>query len=85
MTSYCFAYRFLSRLNGCNLSERSSEALSSVISSLSSNLRELDLSDNNLRDSGIKQLSVGLESQHCALETLGSGLTNTLCQIFTKK
>ncbi|XP_030196154.1 NLR family CARD domain-containing protein 3-like [Gadus morhua] len=65
-----------SLLNGCDLSQRCCEALASVLSSNSSSLRELDLSNNYLQDSGVKLLSTGLGSPHCTLETLRSVLLN---------
>uniref|UniRef100_A0A3Q3X0S6 NACHT domain-containing protein n=1 Tax=Mola mola TaxID=94237 RepID=A0A3Q3X0S6_MOLML len=60
-------------LSGCNLSERSCEALSSVLSSQSSSLTELDLSHNDLQDSGVERLCAGLKSPHCRLDHLRSG------------
>ncbi|XP_039907636.1 protein NLRC3-like isoform X1 [Simochromis diagramma] len=57
-------------LCACTVSERSCRVLSSVLSSQSSRLRELDLSNNNLKDSGVKILSSGLKSLHCKLNTL---------------
>ncbi|XP_013763215.1 protein NLRC3-like, partial [Pundamilia nyererei] len=58
------------RLSHCNLAETACEALSSVLSMRFSSLRELDLSNNNVKDLGLKLLSVGLESPYCKLETL---------------
>lgn len=74
-----YLFFFFFRLNVCNLSEKSCEVLSSVLTSQSSSLRELDLSDNDLKDSGVKLLLTGLESPDCKMETLR--LDYVLCSL----
>lgn len=52
------------RLRSCRISDGGCAVLSSA---LRSNLRELDLSENYFRDSGVKQLSYILEEPQCKL------------------
>ncbi|XP_061565173.1 NACHT, LRR and PYD domains-containing protein 12-like [Cololabis saira] len=69
-------------LSDCNLSEDICADLSSVLSSQSSSLTELDLSNNHLQDSGLKKMCPGLESPHCHLESLrlsGCNLSEDIC------
>ncbi|XP_058233167.1 NLR family CARD domain-containing protein 3-like [Hemibagrus wyckioides] len=73
-------------LNNCGLNEEGCALLASVLSSKSSNLRELDLSRNKLRDSGVKCLSAVLENLHCNLETLrlsGCEISDEGCDALT--
>ncbi|XP_066529657.1 uncharacterized protein [Hoplias malabaricus] len=55
---------------GCNLSEQSITTLTAALQSENCSLKELDLSNNDLRDSGVEKISEGLKSPHCKLETL---------------
>ncbi len=51
------------------MKEEGCAALTSALSSNLSHLRELDLSNNHLQDSGIKLL-IGLKSPNCQLNIL---------------
>ncbi|XP_076144535.1 NACHT, LRR and PYD domains-containing protein 12-like [Alosa pseudoharengus] len=57
------------RLAGCKLTEESCKAVASALQS-SISLKELDLSVNDLKDSGVQLLSAGLSSPHCKLTSL---------------
>uniref|UniRef100_A0A665TDR6 NACHT domain-containing protein n=1 Tax=Echeneis naucrates TaxID=173247 RepID=A0A665TDR6_ECHNA len=58
------------RLAGCGLSETGCDVMASALKSNPSHLRDLDLSQNHIEDSGLKLVCAGLESPNCGLETL---------------
>uniref|UniRef100_A0A087Y2Q4 B30.2/SPRY domain-containing protein n=1 Tax=Poecilia formosa TaxID=48698 RepID=A0A087Y2Q4_POEFO len=57
-------------LSVCDLSVRSCAALSTVLRAPLSCLRELDLSNNNLQDEGVKLVAAGLKTPTCKLQIL---------------
>ncbi|XP_064166300.1 uncharacterized protein LOC135240591 [Anguilla rostrata] len=69
MSSNCKLQRL--GLGWCNLTEGCCDVLASVLHSPHSELRDLELRDNELQDSGVRALSAGLEDPHCKLQRLG--------------
>uniref|UniRef100_A0A8C4RIL4 NACHT domain-containing protein n=1 Tax=Erpetoichthys calabaricus TaxID=27687 RepID=A0A8C4RIL4_ERPCA len=73
----------LYRLNSCYLTSGCCNTLSLVLSTKHSRLVHLELSDNNLEDSGVHLLCEGLRNTNCKLETLelsSCGLTFKCCK-----
>uniref|UniRef100_A0AAR2JN30 B30.2/SPRY domain-containing protein n=1 Tax=Pygocentrus nattereri TaxID=42514 RepID=A0AAR2JN30_PYGNA len=60
----------------CKLSAQSCDTLNSVLQTESSCLKELDLSNNDLYDSGLANLFAGLKSSICKLQILRLALCN---------
>jgi len=60
----------LYRLKDCGVTYEGCADLASALSSNPSHLRHLSVSENNLGDSGVKQLSSVLKNPVCKLEEL---------------
>uniref|UniRef100_A0A3B1KL29 Uncharacterized protein n=1 Tax=Astyanax mexicanus TaxID=7994 RepID=A0A3B1KL29_ASTMX len=71
------------RLSNSNITEEGSSALSSAICSNPSHLTELDLSENKLGNSGVKQICGILENPDCGLQKLDLSFCNITEQGYT--
>ncbi|XP_064169524.1 uncharacterized protein LOC135242401 isoform X9 [Anguilla rostrata] len=72
------------KLNSCDLTEKSCNIVASALQSSNSPLRDLDLSYNNLGDSGVELLCAVLMTPNCKLQRLGLGwcnLTEGCCDV----
>ncbi|XP_043110023.1 NACHT, LRR and PYD domains-containing protein 3-like isoform X2 [Puntigrus tetrazona] len=67
-------------LSGCGPSDQHCEIVSSALKSSNCFLRELDLSNNDLQDSGVKLLSDGLKRPNCQLQILRFAVCNLTAQ-----
>ncbi|XP_051966659.1 protein NLRC5-like isoform X45 [Xyrauchen texanus] len=70
-------------MSGCDLMVQHCEIVSSALQSSNSPLRELDLSNNDVQDSGVKLICDALKTTNCHLEILrlcGCNLTDQCCE-----
>uniref|UniRef100_A0AAY5K832 NACHT domain-containing protein n=1 Tax=Esox lucius TaxID=8010 RepID=A0AAY5K832_ESOLU len=74
---------FLYRLAGCGITEEGCASLVSALKSNPSSLKQLDLSDNDLHDNGVKTISALLQNLQCRLEILSIKhfLSEYLCSL----
>uniref|UniRef100_A0A3B1JFP3 Uncharacterized protein n=1 Tax=Astyanax mexicanus TaxID=7994 RepID=A0A3B1JFP3_ASTMX len=84
ITKLKLLYNSVHQLSGCSLTSEICGLLGSALQVQNSPLRELDLSNNNLLDSGVKQFLPVLKHPHCKLETLKSVLSLFLKMSFNK-
>ncbi|KAB5513556.1 hypothetical protein PHYPO_G00249090 [Pangasianodon hypophthalmus] len=71
----------------CSLTEEDCAAVVSALRTNPSHLKELDLSENTIGNSGVKELSALLQNSNCTLEILklnNCGLTQTQCDDLAK-
>ncbi|XP_045082981.1 NACHT, LRR and PYD domains-containing protein 3-like [Coregonus clupeaformis] len=69
-------------LGQCGLTEGCCSYLASVLKAPNSQLKQLELRDNNLQDSGVTLLCAGLKDPNCKLQELGlsrCGMTEGCC------